>query len=809
MSNFDDLYAKSPNGGMTVLDLLIGIRLGQWKREVEHLRELLEREGDEAYQEEKKKLPAVSVSGIITGKRKNAVAERRLHPTGLIQCDCDGKANPKYSAREMKKVLIATGYFIAVWTSPSEKGVKGIARISQEPDDHRGCFLALEKLLAEVDLILDPDTKDATRLMLVSDDPELWINPDIPPVLLPLQQEKAPAVYRNKTERSVADDDVEEVQAILDVIPTRPSYEPWTRITWAVFNVLGVDRGLPLLKEWSPEEKLGEYQKLYKPDHDGKKLGLKTLIKYAKAHGYDHNARVPKDVIPVPAGEISHTTANRIIFKSMAATRQYFIRENMVVEVGRDSSGGGVFEVVTPERLIGHVEKLGKRVARREAVKGDADGRPMEVTYKWRTATFPNAAAKVALQSQEGRDLLPPLRQIVGAPIIVQAGDRMCKVLDSGYHREGGGTYVASDFELPKDLKLNHITAAHLLKGLLKDFRFATESDMSRAMASLISPALKTGGWIAGDYPLDLAEAAVSQSGKSYRQRLVSTLYNEEPSVITSHKGGVGSLDESVANALLDGKRFIALDNMRGSIDSQLLESALRGHGVVECRGFRANGRVNVSPFIWQLSTNGAQLTRDLANRACIIRIIKQPPTYEFKKFREGDLLAHVRGMGGLYLTAVFELIRTWAERGKPTTLESRHDFREWTQALDWIVQNLCGLPPLLDGHREQQLRTGDRKLQWLRDILLAAGLKDNSSRGFTASQMLEIAESSGIDFPGGPSKENSVMRVGKILSQIFGQAVDEIIEIDGFRVTRSKLPIHTNHGIKDQPHYTVSRGGG
>ena len=100
MSNFDDLYAKSPNGGMTVLDLLIGIRLGQWKREVEHLRELLEREGDEAYQEEKKKLPAVSVSGIITGKRKNAVAERRLHPTGLIQCDCDGKANPKYSARE-------------------------------------------------------------------------------------------------------------------------------------------------------------------------------------------------------------------------------------------------------------------------------------------------------------------------------------------------------------------------------------------------------------------------------------------------------------------------------------------------------------------------------------------------------------------------------------------------------------------------------------------------------------------------------------------------------------------------------------
>ena len=31
------------------------------------------------------------------------------------------------------------------------------------------------------------------------------------------------------------------------------------------------------------------------------------------------------------------------------------------------------------------------------------------------------------------------------------------------------------------------------------------------------------------------------------------------------------------------------------------------------------------------------------------------------------------------------------------------HDFRGWCATLDWIVQNLLGAAPLMDGHREAQ----------------------------------------------------------------------------------------------------------
>src|SRR5262245_42173405 len=38
--------------------------------------------------------------------------------------------------------------------------------------------------------------------------------------------------------------------------------------------------------------------------------------------------------------------------------------------------------------------------------------------------------------------------------------------------------------------------------------------------------------------------------------------------------GGVGSLDESYSQALLSGRPFVMIDNLRGRLDSQLLEMA-------------------------------------------------------------------------------------------------------------------------------------------------------------------------------------------------------------------------------------------
>ena len=114
---------------------------------------------------------------------------------------------------------------------------------------------------------------------------------------------------------------------------------------------------------------------------------------------------------------------------------------------------------------------------------------------------------------------------------------------------------------------------------MLDEFDFQTPGDRSRALASLNTPALKLGNFIAGYVPADVAEADQSQSGKTYRQRVGCAIYNESPSLIAARKGGVGSADESFSQALIGGRPFVQLDNVRGKLDSPYIEAFLTAAG--------------------------------------------------------------------------------------------------------------------------------------------------------------------------------------------------------------------------------------
>ncbi len=490
---------------------------------------------------------------------------------------------------------------------------------------------------------------------------------------------------------------------------------------------------------------------------------------------------IPADVFPVPAGSISYTKAGGIIFKEMGKSRRLFMRGNSVHEIAK-AEDADYLSPLSSERFCSIVENTEKRVARLEMKKVDG----IE-TYVWRTVTFPISSAKILLETDAAFNHLPSIRQLVNCPIFTAD----CKILNRGYHDHAGGTYISSGKTI-EDVPIG--TAFQALRALLTDFDFPTPSDFSRAFASLISPAMKMGGWITDDFPLDLAEADQSQSGKTFRQKIVCRIYNELPSSITISKGGVGSLDEKISEALIKGRPFITLGNIRGKIDSTIMEEALRGSGRVNCRVLRNSAEVDCSPFLWQLSTNGAELTRDLANRSIVTRIRKRPNGYEWKHWPEGDLEAHVIRNQSFYLSCVFSLLREWHRQGRPVTKESRHDFRGWCRALDGIIQ-MVKLAPLLDGHREQQERTANPALQWLREIVLAAKREDHGRELYT-HDLVNIAEDHGIEFPGNPfTKDESTIRAGRILGKIFKDAEADEITVDGFIFTRAESPDYTEIG--------------
>jgi hypothetical protein len=355
--------------------------------------------------------------------------------------------------------------------------------------------------------------------------------------------------------------------------------------------------------------------------------------------------------------------------------------------------------------------------------------------------------------------------------------------------------------------------AAHKIKLLIQDFDFATPSDRSRALASILTPALKLGGHLKGSVPADVAEADQSQAGKTYRQRIIAAIYNESPAMVLQRSGGVGSLDETLAQHLLNGATFIQLDNVRGKTNSPYIEALLTADKSFPVR-VPYHGSVDIDPsrFFIFLTSNGVEVTRDLANRSSLIRIRKRSG-HEFPLYPEGDLLAHVRANQAYYLGCVFAVVREWIKQGRQQSKEYRHDFREWAQTLDWIVQNVFGEAPLLDGHQETQDRISSPAMSFMRELAHHAKAARQLDKELSAAEIYEFAQEDGIDVPGLRDFSDKVgqQTVGRIMGKIFqGREANPCVRVDGFLVKRVIRQVHRtdDKGYSDRKFYVISLEG-
>jgi hypothetical protein len=339
------------------------------------------------------------------------------------------------------------------------------------------------------------------------------------------------------------------------------------------------------------------------------------------------------------------------------------------------------------------------------------------------------------------------------------------------------------DGEAPEEVPLDD--AFQSLKGLLAYFDFVTQSDLSRALASFLTPAMKMGGLLQGHVPITVAEADESQSGKGLLQKMLAAIYGETPSIAVLKRGGVGGADESFFEKLVNGRPFIQLDNYRGVLDSPALESFLTADRCFPCRiPLVREIEVDPSRFFILLTSNGVETTRDLANRSNIVRIRKRHGI-DFP-----DTLSEIRSRQPYYLGCVFAIIREWHRLGKPQTNETRHDFRGWCRPLDWISQNLWRLPPLMDGHQSAQERVSNPALTFLRKIAVEVGRAGSIGVPLSASEIYDLAERANLEIPGlgknGVLDEERGKRIiGIKFAPLFKDAA--VIDLDGLTVTRKE----------------------
>jgi hypothetical protein len=255
-------------------------------------------------------------------------------------------------------------------------------------------------------------------------------------------------------------------------------------------------------------------------------------------------------------------------------------------------------------------------------------------------------------------NVLPPIVAVHRSPIITQS-ETGTKILAKGYHSDCGGRFVIGGEASLAKMELN--AAVELLFDAVSEFSFKTPADKSRAISAIITPAVVFGELFRAHVPVFVIEADESQTGKGFFLEVIQTIYGEIPTIITQRQGGVGGFDESLSQALLNGRPFIQFDNMRGRLVSQYLEMIMTcpPNGSVGARvPYKRETQIQPARFIFQLTSNGFESTRDLANRSCIIRLLKRRG-YIFRKYPEGDLLDHSAPIKGNIKTPCFALLRS------------------------------------------------------------------------------------------------------------------------------------------------------
>jgi hypothetical protein len=498
----------------------------------------------------------------------------------------------------------------------------------------------------------------------------------------------------------------------------------------------------------------------------------------------------------LPSGAVTFSATARAMFPTLAKSFRYFVRGRLLVEIAfkkmmRDRQPHDVFQLLEPDALRSRIEEAFSCVVWREE-RG---------SYILKHGRLTHDAAKVLLKTDAAFEFLPYISKLSATPVLVRQRDKL-RILYKGFHETNGGIYVSKGSSPLPIPSLDD--AKKLLLDALVDYDFVSGSDKARAVAAFISPALRAGNLLGDevDFPIDIGEADESQSGKTFRQKLVCAIYGETPYVIANREGGVGSLDESISSALIAGIPFILFENFRGPMRSQLVETCLRGTGTAPARvPHKGEVQVPTGYINWQLSSNGLDATRDFANRSIITRISKRAPGHPFAEYGEGNILAHIKANQPAYQAAVFRIIMEWDAAGRQRTKESRHDFMEWAQALDWIVQEIFGLDPLVDGHVEEILRVSNPALSWLRVVAIALEKEKRLDEGLSATEIVDICQGRGVELPGVKvfiNPEQISMTAGRLLSRIFHDT-DEV-GVDRYKIRHVTRPEY-NH--KQRKTYT------
>jgi hypothetical protein len=175
----------------TARDVLIGIRGGEWRPQVERLRALPV--DSSAQRRAKTQLPFVVWAGEFSRRDSNSL----LRHSGLVGVDLDGL--DARSTRNVMHVALDDPHCAAAFRSARGEGVRLLIRVPPaSAPQHNFLFDAASgHVQARYAIEPDPSGRDVSRASFVSDDDGLWWNPQAVALPVRLPETGAELTQRN------------------------------------------------------------------------------------------------------------------------------------------------------------------------------------------------------------------------------------------------------------------------------------------------------------------------------------------------------------------------------------------------------------------------------------------------------------------------------------------------------------------------------------------------------------------------------------------------------------------------------------
>jgi hypothetical protein len=796
--SYTSCASGQPEGVITVAEALKGIRGGAYRAEVEQIRSLyakvLKERGEDAAIEAvspfKKQLPGLMGHGTFKTR-----GDKNLDRySGLLWADLDhlGERLP-----EIKTKLVKDPHACTAFLSPTGTGLKVPFAVGGGPQEHEGNFLAVQKHVRDTyGVEVDTACRNLERLCFYSWDPQLlpWRADAVP--LQPLKargtetaskkaqppQEQAVDVEGEETDfearRAIVEELLGEIAWENETVGNCkcPNFKQHTTAHGAKDCRITLD-GVPTIycfhhhcQKGVPGGRPGPLDKL---NHE-----LRSAIRRAEQTRRTAPEGLPDWELPKQGINCQAKKLFDAIASAQTSRPKFFLREGALVQTVHSDNDMTELKAVDAERL--------PSVAELYVQPFTFKGKPARRVY----SPLSIGDARVILKAREQMDKLPILRVLANAPVLVADGNkpRIITGYDpaTGIYVLGGGVETMP-FEEAKEV----------IQEVFEGFAWTTEADASRAYASLLTPALVLGGLIEGRPAMDVSEADDSQAGKGLRLDLIALAYNEQWRVIAAPSddfgGGNKQLEDAFDACLIKGAHWVRIDNFRGELRSQKIESFLTESNYTARAAYLPNTPIDPRRRIVAITSNGLAMTQDLCKRCNIVRILKQND----RQFR--DIRSLVRCNQPKVLGAIYAFLEEWIRRGRPRTGDMRHDFRPWGQSLDWIVQNLFDLPPLMDGHQKLQKRVTSLDETWARQLALALGHAHKLGGPKTASELAAFCRDHGIGIPHearNPDERQDARSVGLAMARVFGEKNARLLE--GYSITR------TDGGRSDVTHRTI-----